>query len=200
MARYTGSAFKKARRVGISLLENGKELAKKPYRPGQHGLNRRYKASEYAKQLTEKQKVRFMYGLNEKQFKKVFEKAGKMPGIHGENLLILLESRLDNVVYRLGLAPTRRASRQMVNHGHVLLNNHKADIPSIMVNPGDTITLKEKSINHPVIKATRESINTTVDYVNWDDKKNIGTYVRFPLRSELNPEITEALIVEFYNR
>jgi len=199
MARYTGPAHKQARRVGMSLLENGKDM-KKPHRPGQHGLARRRKVSEYGTQLNEKQKVRFMYGMNEKQFRKVFDKAAKMKGIHGENLLILLESRLDNIVYRLGLAPTRRAARQMVNHNHILLNGKKASIPSIMVKPGDTITLRERSADHPVAKQTREMINATVEFVNWDDKKKVGTYVRLPLRSELNADIKESLIIEFYNR
>lgn len=200
MARYTGPAYKQARRVGISLLETGKELAKKPARPGQHGLNRRRKLSEYSGQLTEKQKVRFMYGMNEKQFRKFFDKAGKMRGIHGENLLILLESRLDNIVYRLGLAPTRRAARQMVNHNHVLVNDKKANIPSIILKPGDVVTLKAKSVDHPIAKQTREAISATLPFVEWNDKKKTGTYLRYPLRSELNPEINEALIIEFYNR
>lgn len=200
MARYTGPANKQARRVGMSLLENGKDIIKKPHRPGEHGLKRRRKVSEYGIQLNEKQKARFMYGMSEKQFRKLFDKAAKMPGIHGENLLVLLESRLDNVVYRLGLAPTRRAARQIVNHNHILLNGKKASIPSIMVNPGDVITLRERSANHPVMKATRESINSTVDFVAWDDKKQAGTYLRVPLRSELNADINEALIIEFYNR
>jgi len=200
MARYTGPAYKKARRVGISLLENGKELAKKPARPGQHGAARRRKTTEYSTQLTEKQKVRFMYGMNEKQFRKLFDKAGKMKGIHGENLLISLESRLDNIVYRLGLAATRRAARQMVNHGHITLNGKKASIPSMVVKPGDVISFRERSVNHPVAVQTREAINSTVEFVAWDDKKKTGTYVRYPLRSELNAEVNEALIIEFYNR
>lgn len=200
MARYTGPANKQARRVGMSLLENGKDIIRKPHRPGEHGLKRRRKVSEYGLQLNEKQKVRFMYGMGEKQFHKFFDKAAKMNGIHGENLLVLLESRLDNIVYRLGLAPTRRAARQIVNHNHILLNGKRANIASILVNPGDTITLREKSVNHPIVKATRESINSTVDFVAWDDKKQVGTYLRSPLRSELNADINESLIVEFYNR
>lgn len=199
MSRYTGPAYKKSRRLGFSTLENGKDLAKRPYAPGQHGTGRK-KVSEYGVQLQEKQKVKFLYGLSEKQFKRTFEKAGKMKGIHGTNLLILLESRLDNIVYRLNLAPTRRASRQMVNHGHILVNGKKVDIPSYQVKPGDTISIREKSLNHPVIKESLENAVKRCEYVSWDDKKMTGTYVRYPERNELNSEINEALIVEFYNR
>ena len=130
MARYTGPAYKKSRRLGFSTLENGKDLAKRAYAPGQHGQDRRRKLSEYGIQMQEKQKVRILYGLNEKQFHKVFDKASKMHGIAGENLLILLESRLDNMVYRLGMARTRRSARQIVNHGHILVNGKKVDIYS----------------------------------------------------------------------
>ena len=129
MARYTGSTYRKSRRFGFSILENGKELAKKPYAPGQGAEGRRKKLSEYGVQLQEKQKVRFMYGLNEKQFHKLFDKAGKLKGVHGENFLKLLESRVDNLVYRLGFATTRRGARQLVNHGHITVNGKKVDIP-----------------------------------------------------------------------
>lgn len=148
MARYTGSVYKKSRRLGFSTLENGKELAKRPYAPGIHGNDRRKKVSEYGIQLQEKQKVRFMYGLNEKQFHKLFDKASKMSGIAGENFLKLLESRLDNIVYRLGLARTRRAARQVVNHGHITVNGKKVDIPSYQVKVGDVIAVKENSLDH----------------------------------------------------
>jgi len=200
MSRYTGSSFKQSRRVNFSLSETGKELAKKPYGPGQHGKDRRIKVTEYGTQLTEKQKVRFMYGLGEKQFKKTFERAAKMKGVHGENFLKLLESRLDNVVFRMGLATTRRGSRQIVNHGHILVNGKKVDIPSYTVVPGDVISVKEKALNHPVIKASMEAITKRLDFVTFDEKKMEGTFVRLPDRSELNPEIKESLIVEFYNR
>ena len=139
MARYTGPQYKKSRRLGFSTLENGKELARRPYAPGAHGTDRRKKLSEYGVQLQEKQKVRFMYGLNEKQFHKVFEKASKMKGIAGENLLFLLESRLDNLVYRMGLSTTRRGARQLVNHGHITVNGRKVDIPSYTCKVGDVI-------------------------------------------------------------
>ena len=200
MARYTGPAYKKARRLSFSLLENGKETAKRPYAPGQHGVDRRHKLSEYGIQLQEKQKVRLMYGLNEKQFRRTFEKAQKMKGIAGENLLCLLESRLDNIVYRMGLAATRRAARQVVNHGHILVNGIKVDIPSYTCKPGDVISVKENSLEHPAIKASLEANATKPAFVEFDSKKMSGTYVRYPDRSELNQDINESLIVEFYNR
>ena len=200
MSRYTGSAYKRSRRVGFSTLENGKDLAKRPYRPGVHGQDRRGKASNYAEQLTEKQKVKFIYGLSEKQFHSLFNRAGKLEGIHGENFLKLLESRLDNIVYRMGMSQTRRGSRQIVNHGHILVNGKKVDIPSYQVKPGDVISVKESSKDHKAILSSLEAINKTVDYVKFDKKKLEGTYVRLPERSELNSDINEALIVEFYSR
>ena len=200
MSRYTGPANKKSRRVGFSTLENGKDLAKRPYKPGQHGQDRKAKASNYSIQLNEKQKVKFTYGLNEKQFRLLFNKAGKMQGIHGENFLRLLESRLDNIVYRMGLSRTRRGARQIVNHGHILVNGKKVDIPSYMVKPGDVISVKESSKDHKAIKEALESINNTVEFVTFDKNKLEGTYVRLPERSELSSDINEALIVEFYSR
>lgn len=200
MSRYTKSSYKQARRVGFSLLENGEELARRPYGPGQHGQDRKGKLSNYGEQLKEKQKVRFMYGVNERQFKKTFHEASKMKGIHGENFLKLLESRLDNVVYRLGLANTRRAARQLVNHGHITVNGSKVDIPSYRVKVGDTVSVKENSKEHPAIKASLEKITKRVEFVTFDDKKLEGKFVRLPERSELNADINESLIVEFYNR
>ncbi|MGN0993093.1 MAG: 30S ribosomal protein S4 [Bacilli bacterium] len=200
MSRYTGPSYKKARRTGFSLLENGKELARKPYGPGAHGQDRKRRPSTYSTQLKEKQKVRFMYGLNEKQFVKTYKEAGKMQGIHGENLLKLLESRLDNLVYRMGFATTRRASRQLVNHGHITVNGKKVDIPSYRCKPGDVITLKEQSKDHKAVKEALSKVLKRVEFITFDDKKLSGTYVRLPERSELNPEINESLIVEYYNR
>src|SRR5699024_8872859 len=130
MAQFTGSLWKKSRRLGISLTGTGKELEKRPYAPGQHGANQRRKVSEYGLQQQEKQKLRYMYGLNERQYRNLFDEAGKMQGIHGENFMILLESRLDNLVFRLGLARTRRQSRQLVNHGHITVDGKRVDIPS----------------------------------------------------------------------
>lgn len=200
MSRYTGPANKKSRRVGFSTLENGKDLAKRPYKPGVHGQDRKAKASNYSIQLNEKQKVKFTYGLNEKQFRLLFNKAGKMQGIHGENLLKLLESRLDNLVYRMGFATTRRASRQLVNHGHITVNGKKVDIPSYRCKPGDVIGLKEQSKDHKAVKEALSKVLKRVEFITFDDKKLCGTYVRLPERSELNPEINESLIVEYYNR
>lgn len=199
MSRYTGSAYKKSRRVSYSTLENGKDLARRPYRPGAHGQDR-IKPSNYSAQLTEKQKVRFTYGMNEKQFHTLFLKAGKMEGIHGENFLKLLESRLDNIVYRMGLATTRRAARQVVNHGHILVNGKRVDIPSYNVKPGDVISIRENSKDHKAILASLEAVNSIPAYVTFDKKTLEGTYVRYPERNELSADINEAFIVEFYNR
>ncbi len=200
MARYTGPAYKKSRRYGFSTLENGKDIARRPYAPGQHGAGRRKKISEYGIQLQEKQKIRYMYGLNEKQFRRLFDKASKLKGIHGENFLRLLESRIDNLVYRMGLATTRRAARQLVNHGHILVNNVKVDIPSYQCKPGDVISVKEASKEHPAIKLSLEANITKPAYVEFDNKKLTGTYLRYPERSELSADINENLVVEFYNR
>ena len=200
MSRYTGPAYKKSRRLGFSTLENGKDLARRPYAPGIHGTSRRKKVSEYGIQLQEKQKVRFMYGLNEKQFRRTFEKASKMQGIAGENFLKLLESRLDNLVYRMGLATTRRGARQIVNHGHITVNGINVNIPSYSCKPGDVIAVKENSKDHKAILNTIELNIKTPAYVEFDNKKLTGTYLRLPERNELNAEINESLIVEFYNR
>ena len=199
MARYTGPNNKQARRVGFSILENGKDL-KRPYGPGQHGNDRKRKPSNYAVQLTEKQKVRFMYGISEKQFARLVTESGKMKGVHGENLLILLESRLDNIVYRIGFASTRRGSRQLVNHGHITVNGKKVDIPSYRVKPGDVVGLCENSLDHKGIEIALANVKSRVEYVNYDEKKKQATYVRYPQRSELNADINESLIVEYYSR
>lgn len=199
MARYTGPQWRKSRRLGFSTLETGKELAKRPYAPGQHGQKRK-KPTEYGLQLAEKQKVRHMYGVNEKQFRNTFFKASKMEGITGYNFFCLLESRLDNVVYRLGLATTRRQARQLVNHGHILLNGIKTDIPSCHVKVGDVIAVKEKSKSLEIIKASLASQNHVPGFVEIDPEKMEGKLVHLPERSELNQEVNEALIVEYYNR
>ncbi len=199
MSRYTGPVFKKSRRYGFSTLETGKELRRKPTAPGIHGTSRK-KLSEYGVQLHEKQKVRFMYGLSEKQFEKTFDAAGKMQGIHGVNLLILLESRLDNLVYRMGFAKTRRAARQIVNHGHILVDGKKVDIPSFRVKVGSVISLHESSVDHPAINECLGMDITIPAFVSVDKAKKCGTYVRYPEREELNSEINESLIVEYYNR
>lgn len=200
MARYTGPSWKISRRLGISLSGTGKELEKRPYAPGQHGPNQRKKLSEYALQLREKQKLRHMYGVNERQFSNLFVKAGKLPGIHGENFMILLESRLDNLVYRLGLARTRRQARQLVNHGHILVDGSRVDIPSYEVKPGQTISVREKSRNLEIIKEALEVNNFVPEYLSFDADKLEGTFTRLPERSELSSEINESFIVEFYSR
>ena len=200
MARYTGPAYKKSRRLEFSTLENGKDLARRPYAPGQHGNDRKRKLNEYGIQLQEKQKVRILYGLTEKQFRKVFDKASSMKGIAGENLLMLLESRLDNMVYRMGMARTRRSARQIVNHGHIIVKGNKVNIPSYTLKVGDVVSVKENSLNHPAILDAIEATVSNPAWIDMDKKKLTGKFVRLPERSELNPEINEQLIVEFYNR
>lgn len=200
MSRYTGSVYRKARRLGFSVTETGKEIAKRPNIPGQHGGDRGKKLSNYGTQLQEKQKLRFMYGLTEKQFRKTFNEAGKMKGVHGEDLLKLLESRLDNLVYRIGFATTRRGARQLVNHGHITVNGKKVDIPSYRCKPGDVIAVKESDRELAIVKASLEAKNSRVEFITYDENKMAGTYVRYPERSELNADINESLIVEFYNR
>ncbi|MBN2541022.1 MAG: 30S ribosomal protein S4 [Bacilli bacterium] len=199
MSRFTGSNWKVSRRLGYSVSETGKELNKRPYVPGQHGQKRR-KLSEYGLQLQEKQRVRFTYGVNEKQFRKTFNEAKKMPGKQGSNFLFLLESRLDNLVYRAGFARTRQQARQLVNHGHILLDGKKASIPSIRVKPGQVISIKESSKDLVVIKDALEAVISRQEYVLFDDEKVTATYTRLPERNEILPEIKENLIVELYNK
>lgn len=199
MARYTGPSWKQSRRLKFSVLENGRELQKRNYAPGQHG-QRRSKLSEYGLQLQEKQKVRFTYGVSEKQFRNLFNKAEKLEGKHGENFLFLLESRLDNLVYRMGFATTRRQARQLVTHGHVVVDGKKVDIASYTVKPGQTIAMKESSKNLKIVRESLENCVARLGFVSFDDTKEVGTYVRLPERSEILPEIRENLIVEFYNR
>lgn len=201
MSRYTGPSWKKSRRLGISLTGSGKELARRPYVPGQHGPTGRIKLSEYGLQLKEKQKLRFMYGLNERQFFNLFTKAGKIrEGKHGVNFMVLLEQRLDNIVYRLGLATTRRQARQLVNHGHITVNGKRVDIPSFSVSVGDVVGVREKSKDLKIIKESVESIFGRPDFVSFDDEKLEGSLTRLPLREEMPAEIDEAFIVEYYNR
>ena len=199
MSRYTGPSWKISRRLGYSISETGKEFAKRNYAPGQHG-QRRAKLSEYGLQLQEKQKVRFTYGVNEKQFRTLFDKAAKFPGKQGDNFLFLLESRLDNLVYRLGFATTRRQARQLVTHGHVLLDGKKADIPSLLVKEGQTISLKQSSKGLQIVKDALEATVSRLPFVSFDENTLTGTFVRYPERSEIMPDIRENLIVEFYNR
>lgn len=200
MARIKGPVWKKSRRLSFSILETGEELARRNYPPGQHGNARRSKLSNYGLQLREKQRIRYMYGVTEKQFFNTYKRAVKMNGVTGHDFLFLLEARLDNVVYRMNLARTRRGARQLVNHGHILVDGKKVDIPSFTVKPGQTIELRERSRNLDSVKDALEANVGRVDYVTFDDKAMKGQFTRLPERSELNQEITEALVVEFYNR
>ncbi|MDR2464706.1 MAG: 30S ribosomal protein S4 [Streptococcaceae bacterium] len=201
MSRYTGPSWKVSRRLGISLSGTGKELARRPYAPGQHGPTSRNKMSEYGLQLAEKQKLRHMYGMNERQFRNLFVKASKIKeGTLGYNFMVLLERRLDNVVYRLGLASTRRGARQLVNHGHVLVDGKRVDIPSFSVEVGQVISLREKSQNLTVVKEAVEGTLGRVSFVSFDADKIEGSLSRLPERDEFNQEINEALVVEFYNK
>ena len=199
MSRFTGSEFKVSRRLGYSITETGKELKKRNFAPGQHG-KRRAKLSEYGLQLQEKQKVRFTYGVSEKQFVRFFAMAKKMEGKQGDNFLVLLESRLDNLVYRLGFAATRRQARQLVTHGHITVNGKKLDIPSYIVKPGQKIGVKESSRGLVVIKDALESIVSRKEYLSYDENAMEGTLTRLPERNEFLTDIQENLIVEFYNR
>jgi len=199
MARYTGPQWKISRRLKYSTLETGKELGKRPYAPGQHG-QRRAKLSEYATQLQEKQKVRFTYGVTERQFKKTFNEANKMAGRHGENFLVLLESRLDNLVYRAGFAKTRRQARQLVNHAHFLVDGKKVDIPSYRVKVGSKVTLRERSQKLSVIDENLDNVNERLGFIDFNDEEKAFTYTRVPERSEILSDIKENLIVEYYNR
>ncbi|HHY10660.1 MAG TPA: 30S ribosomal protein S4 [Firmicutes bacterium] len=199
MSRYTGPTWKVSRRLGISLSETGKELRKRPYPPGQHGQGRR-KLSNYGLQLREKQKLRFLYGLGEKQFRNLFQEAVKMPGITGENFMILLESRLDNLVFRLGFARSRAGARQLVNHGHITVNNQKVDIPSFRVEVGDVIGLRERSRNLAVVEEALEVRPNVPEYLSYDENSRTAEYIRLPRREELHPDINEAEIVELYSR
>lgn len=199
MARYTGPSWKISRRLKYSVTETGKELGKRNYPPGQHG-QRRMKLSEYGIQLQEKQKVRYTYGVNERQFRKTFNEAKKMKGPQGENFLFLLESRLDNLVYRAGFAATRRQARQLVNHGHFLVDGQKVDIPSYRVKPGQVIGTRERSSKLSIVKDNLESVRQRLDFITFNENNNTFTYTRLPERSEILNDIKESLIVEFYNR
>ena len=201
MSRYTGPSWKVSRRLGISLSGTGKELARRPYAPGQHGQNNRRKLSEYGLQLREKQKLRMTYGVSERQFANLFKKAGKIrEGKHGDNFIILLERRLDNVVYRLGLATTRRQARQLVNHGHITVDGKRVDIPSYEVTPGQVISLRERSKDLTVVKEALEAVVGRAPFVSFDENTMSGSLVRLPERDELDANIDEALVVEYYNK
>lgn len=201
MSRYTGPSWRVSRRLGMSLSGTGKELARRNYAPGDHGNDRRGRLSEYGMQLREKQKLRYMYGMTERQFRNLFKRAGKIKeGTHGTNFMILLERRLDNMVYRLGLATTRRQARQLVNHGHITVDGKRVDIPSFEVKVGQVISVRDKSKNLDVIKNAVEAVVARPSYVEFDADKLEGKLVRLPEREDMIADIDEALIVEFYNK
>lgn len=198
--RNTGATWKKARRLNISLSETGNETKKRPYGPGQHGNDRKKKTSEYGKQLIEKQKLRELYGVNERQFVRLFKIARKSAKVTGLAFIQILESRLDNLVFRLGFARTRKGARQLVNHGHVLLNGKKVDIPSYICSVGDVIALTNGAKAMKVVKESLESAPTIGKYLEFNKEKLEGKYVRFPERNELTQEVDESSIIEYYNK
>ncbi len=198
--RFRGSDWKRSRRLGFSTLETGKELARRPYGPGQHGNGRKKKPSEYGKQLLEKQKLRFTYGVNERQFRRLFLLAVKSKEVTGTRFMQILESRLDNLVFRLGFAKTRKAASQLVNHGHITVNGKKLDIASYLCQLTDVVGVGEKSQGLVAIKASLDGMAGTVAYVTVNKEKMEGSLVRFPERNELSQDINEAQIVEYYNR
>ncbi|WP_457560651.1 30S ribosomal protein S4 [Caminibacter sp.] len=208
MARYTGPVERIERRLGVSLELKGERrlagksaLDRRPYAPGQHG-QRRAKISEYGQQLREKQKIKYYYGVLEKQFRRFFKEANRQEGSTGENLIKLLERRLDNVVYRMGFASTRRFARQLVTHGHILVNGKKVNIPSYLVKEGDRIEIREKSKNNPQIQRSLELTNQTgiAPWVDVDKEKMVGVFTRIPERSEVNIPVDERLVVELYSK
>ena len=201
MSRYTGPSWKQSRRLGFSLTGTGKELARRNYVPGQHGPNNRSKLSEYGLQLAEKQKLRFSYGLGEKQFRNLFEKAEAAKGITGEVLLQLLEGRLDNVVYRLGIAPTRAAARQLVSHRHITVDGSVVNIPSYSVKPGQVIGVREKSKSMEVIADALSGFNhSKYPWIEWDQSSMSGKLLHLPERADIPENIKEQLIVELYSK
>lgn len=201
MARYTGPKTKIARKFGEPIFGPDKVLSKKNYPPGQHGLNRRRKTSEYGLQLREKQKAKYTYGVLERQFRNLFEKASRKKGITGEVLLQLLESRLDNVVYRLGLAPSRPAARQLVLHKHITVNGKVVNIPSYQVEPGDVIAVREKSKSLEVIAESLAGFNhSKYSWIEWDEAIKGGKFLHVPQREDIPETIKEQLIVELYSK
>ena len=200
MARYTGPSTKIARKFGEPIFGADKDFEKRNYPPGQHGLaSKRKKKSEYGTQLKEKQKVQYTYGLLERQFRNLYEKASRMKGQKGENLIVLLESRLDNIVYRLGIAPTRAAARQLVSHAHITLNGVVCNIPSAHVKPGDVVAVRERSKSLEVITNSVASA-AKYSWLEFDAKALTGKYINTPVRTEIPENINEQLIVELYSK
>ena len=200
MARYIGPSTKIARKFGEPIFGTDKDFEKRHFPPGQHGLaSKRKKKSEYGTQLKEKQKVKYTYGLLERQFRNLYEKASRMKGQKGENLIFLLESRLDNIVYRLGIAPTRAAARQLVTHCHIKLNGEVCNIPSAIVKPGDVISVRERSRSLEVITRSAASA-ARYSWLEFDPKTLTGKYLNVPVREEIPETINEQLIVELYSK
>ena len=201
MARYTGPKSKIARKLGAPIFGADKVLSKKNYPPGQHGNNRRRKTSEYGIQLKEKQKAKYTYGVLERQFRNLFEKAQRTKGVTGEVLLQLLESRLDNVVYRLGIAKTRAAARQLVSHKHIVVNGNVVNIASYQVKAGDVVGVREKAKSLEVIEAALAGFNhSKYPWLEWDDNAKCGKFLHRPDRADIPENIKEQLIVELYSK
>lgn len=201
MARYTGPKTKIARKFGEPIFGDDKSFEKRNYPPGQHGnARRRGKKSEYAIQLNEKQKARYTYGILERQFRNMFKKANAAPGITGEVLLQLCESRLDNVAFRMGISPTRAGARQLVNHGHITVNGEKVTIPSYQLRAGDVVAVREKSKSLEVINNSLENANHVYEWITWNTENKQGTFVSVPERIQIPENINEQLIVELYSK
>ena len=201
MARYTGPKTKIARKFGEAIFGADKVLSKKNYPPGQHGANKRRKTSEYGIQLREKQKAKYTYGILEKQFRNLFEKASRTKGIKGEVLLQLLEARLDNVVYRLGMAPTRAAARQLVSHKHIIVDGKVVNIPSFSVKPGQIVGVREKAKSLEVIADALSGFNhSKYPWIEWDEASKSGKFLHLPERADIPENIKEQLIVELYSK
>ncbi|RED99471.1 30S ribosomal protein S4 [Marinoscillum furvescens] len=200
MARYTGPKTKISRKFGEPIFGSSKALQKKNYPPGQHGRGRRRKQSEYALQLAEKQKAKYTYGVLERQFSNIFEKASRRSGITGEILLQLLEARLDNTVYRLGIAPTRRAARQLVGHKHITVNGEIVNIPSYTLKENDLIGVREKSKSLEAITDSLASNAKRFSWLEWDSTNMVGKFLNAPNRDEIPENIKEQLIVELYSK
>ncbi|MGW9687201.1 30S ribosomal protein S4 [Flagellimonas sp. 2504JD1-5] len=201
MARYTGPTSKIARKFGEAIFGDDKAFEKKSYPPGQHGNNRRRgKKSEYAIQLMEKQKAKYTYGILEKQFRNLFDKANRSKGVTGEVLLQLCESRLDNVVYRMGVSPSRRGARQLVSHRHITVNGEIVNIPSYSLKPGDVVAIREKSKSVQAINDSLANNSSVYEWITWNSEKKEGTYVAIPERMQIPENIKEQLIVELYSK
>ena len=201
MARYTGPKTKIARKFGEAIFGEDKSFEKRNYPPGQHGQNRRRpKKSEYAIQLAEKQKAKYTYGILERQFRNMFKRATAAQGITGEVLLQLCESRLDNVVFRMGIAPTRRAARQLVSHRHITVNGEKVNIPSYQLKPGDVVGVREKSKSLEAIENSLANSSSVYEWISWNTEKKEGIFVSVPERIQIPENINEQFIVELYSK